>query len=101
MVHELVSGEYAAVAISALSRSDVQDRWRRAPDRTESSGKDLLFRPVESPAQRRRLLHEIRDNSTDWAPEAVFCTLRTLINLGRVVPQDLIEILGSRRPVDS
>ncbi|MGH3769423.1 MAG: hypothetical protein ACRDS0_20200 [Pseudonocardiaceae bacterium] len=73
---------------TSLSRSEVQDRWRNAPDRSETSGFELAAWPVGSAEECRALVSAVRDNPEEWAPEAVFCTLRSLITLRRISIDD-------------
>jgi hypothetical protein len=91
---ELMDHKFFGFVISPLSRAETEDRWRSAPDRAELRGVDLAFRSVVSVQDCRELLKEIRNNRTDWSPEAIFCTLRTLLSLGRVDPRDLARVFG-------
>ena len=44
-----------------LASAEIQDRWRNAPDRSESSGEGLMIWPVQSHAECRQLLATIRE----------------------------------------
>ena len=73
---------------------EVQDRWRAAPDRSESSGTELVVRSVRNPEECRALVAEMDRNLSDWAPEAVFCTLRTLVTLRRISGRAILDVLS-------
>lgn len=75
-----------------LSRTEVQDRWRNSPDRSETTGFELEAWPVRSSSECRKLLTAIRDNPADWSPEAVFSTLRSLIALRRITADQISQV---------
>lgn len=84
---------FGSVELPYTSR-EVQDRWRTAPDRSESSGTELLVRSVQNRQACRELVLEIKLDESNWAPEAVFCTLRTLITLRRISSLEILEVLS-------
>ncbi|WP_328476215.1 hypothetical protein OHA21_21325 [Actinoplanes sp. NBC_00393] len=81
--------------LSPDSRGDLQAAWRQAPDRAESAGSDLEFHSVRTPADTQRLLRRIVDERADWAPEAVFCTTRSILARRLLRPAVVSRILAS------
>ena len=81
-----------------LASAEIQDRWRNAPDRSESSGEGLMIWPVQSHAECRQLLATIRDNPSDWSPEAIFSTLRSLIVLRKISTEDVRQAMSANLP---
>jgi hypothetical protein len=77
-----------------LSRGELQDAWRQAPDRSESAGSGLDFHSVRTRSDAQRLLHKIADEAEEWAPEAVFCTVRSMLVRNLVTPSAVSRILG-------
>lgn len=94
---DLLDFKFFGYLETSLSRADVQDRWRGASDRSETTGHDLVAWPVETRADCRELLNALRNESAQWAPEAVFATLRSLIVLRRLVAADINQFLSSQK----
>ena len=90
---DLLDFKFFGFVNTPLSRSEVQDRWRNAPDRSETSGLELSVWPVRSPDECAKLLSEMRDNPADWSPEAVFCSIRSLISLRRISADELSRMM--------
>jgi hypothetical protein len=86
---DLLDFKFFGYVVTSLSRSEVQERWRNAPDRSEVAGFELSFWPVESSDDSKALLTTIKDDRTNWSPEAVFCTVRSLLTLRRISIGDL------------
>jgi len=91
---DILDHKFFGMAITPLSRAEIQDRWRNAPDRSETIGNELAFRPVQTRSECLRLLETIKENSDEWAPEAAFSSIRSLLTLRRVAPADVTKILG-------
>jgi len=90
---DLLDFKFFGFIDTPLSCSEAQDRWRNAPDRSEISGLDLSVWPVRSADDCAALLSEVRDNPEDWSPEAVFCSIRSLIALRRVSADELSRVM--------
>ena len=86
---DILDHKFFGFALVPLSREELQDRWRNAPDRAEAAGTELIFHPIQNHTECRILLSSILKNTHDWAPEAVFSTIRTLITLRKVAHKDL------------
>ena len=93
---DILDHKFFGSAITPLSRPELQDRWRKAPDRSETVGNELIFYPIHSHRECTRLLNTINANSIDWAPEAVFSTIRSLLTLRRISAGDLTKAFGRR-----
>jgi hypothetical protein len=93
---DLLDYKFFGLAITSLSRGEVEDRWRHAPDHKESMGTTLPFELVRSRGDCRRLLRSLKEKPDDWAPEAVFSTIRSLIVLRRVRPADIATVFRER-----
>ncbi|GIF00981.1 hypothetical protein Ari01nite_84450 [Paractinoplanes rishiriensis] len=83
--------------VSPLSRHDLQDAWRHAPDRSETAGSTLDFQPVRTKSDVRRLLRKIVTEADDWAPEAVFCTVRSILARRLLRPAEVTKILSTNK----
>ncbi|WP_433495483.1 hypothetical protein ACQP26_09470 [Micromonospora sp. CA-248089] len=94
---DLRDHKFFGYVLTRLSRSDLQDAWRHAPDRTESTGSDLDFHSVQTEADTRRLLRRVVDEAERWAPEAVFCAIRSVLVRRLLPPAEVSRILRSRR----
>ena len=94
---DLLDHKFFGVAISPLSSSEVQARWTAATDRSEADGALLDIRPARSREDCRAILSTIRGNPEDWAPEATFSTVRSLLCLGRIGERDLLHVFGRPR----
>ncbi|MBB5868420.1 hypothetical protein F4553_001799 [Allocatelliglobosispora scoriae] len=81
--------------LTGLSRDELQNAWRQAPDRSESASSGLDFHSVQTKADTRRLLQRIVDETEDWAPEAVFCTIRSVLVRRLLLPSEVSSILAS------
>lgn len=81
-----------------LSVSELKARWAEAPDRHEAS--NLIFIPIETKRQVLDLVSDMCLNRSDWAAEALFCTIRTLICLRRVRFEEVAKRLhnATRQP---
>lgn len=90
---ELLDFKFFGSVETSLSRADVQNRRRHAPDR-ESAGHQLEEWPVASTSDCRRLFTAIRDKPSDWSPEAIFGTIRSLLTLNLISAEDVIRALG-------
>jgi hypothetical protein len=88
---DVLDFKFFGVVESSLSRSEVRDRWRNAPDRAEAKGFELIEWPITSREECLKLLNSIRDCNTDWSPEAIFCTVRSLLTLRRVSAEEFAE----------
>jgi hypothetical protein len=76
---DLLDHKFFGYAVTPLSGAEVLNRWRSAPDRSESKGDNLDLRPVDSPTACRSLIESISTDHDEWSPEATFSTLRTLL----------------------
>ena len=86
--------------VTRLSRDELQDSWRHAPDRSESAGTGIEYYSVRTEADTRRLLQETVAEADHWAPEAIFCTVRSVLVRRLLAPSDVRRILavnGQRR----
>lgn len=84
-------------AVTHLSRDELRYAWRHAPDRIESAGSDVEFHSVRTRADTRRLLRRIVDEAEQWAPEAVFCTVRSMLVRDLLSASEVRKILAVAR----
>jgi hypothetical protein len=94
---ELLDHKFFGLAISPLSCSEAQERWRNAHDRPESTGTTMSFYPTTSRVECMDLVTLIRDHPDDWSPEAIFATIRSLLTLRRIKPGDLAGAFSRAR----
>ena len=90
---DLLDHKFFGYAVSPLSYREVLDRWQRASDRSESGGAELTSFPLRTGADVVALVREIVHHAEDWAPEATFCTIRSLLASRRLSPKDLLRVL--------
>jgi hypothetical protein len=90
---DLLDFKFFGHVVTPLSYSEVQSRWREAPDRSETTGAELIRWPVQSLAECRRVLTAIRDNPDRWSPEAIFSTVRSLVTLRRITINDVVHLV--------
>ena len=92
---DLLDYKFFGLGTTLMSRSEVEECWRSAPDRAEAqSAAGAAFFDVSSHSAARRLLSLIGNQQGDWAPEAVFSTVRSLLHLRRVSERDLLAHFG-------
>lgn len=84
---DLLDFKFFGHAVTPLSSGAFTARHQDAPDRSE--GDSLVLFDVSTRARCRSLLQAMRSNPNDWSPEAVVCTLRSLLTLRRITPSDL------------
>jgi len=93
---ELLDHKFFGLAVTPLSRGEVEYRLRSAKDfLAESTG--VQFYPVETHQDCVVLLRLITQQRLDWSPEAVFSTIRSLLVLRRLRPSDLVNTFAERR----
>jgi hypothetical protein len=91
---DLLDHKFFGLVTTSLSEAEVTERWRAAQDAREADPTGLVSYPIHSPGARRALLASIRDNPTDWAPETLFCTIRSLTVLGQISPRTIEQVFG-------
>jgi hypothetical protein len=97
---DLLDYKFFGSGTTQMSRSEVEECWRSAPDRAEAqSAGGAMFFDVSSRRAARQLLDLIGDQQGDWAPEAVFSTVRSLLYLRLVSERDLLAHFGGTRRV--
>jgi hypothetical protein len=91
---DVLDFKFFGIVETSLSRSESQERWRNAPDRSETLGMRLDAWPVGSKGDCKNLLMAIRDNVADWSPEAAFCTIRSLVVLRKISANGLSVVVS-------
>lgn len=86
--------KFFGFAQTPLTASDVKYRWQHAPDRSEN--RDIYFVGVSSTQACLRFWAEVVSNTSEWSPEALLCTMRSLLISGKLTPSDLLEISRKR-----
>jgi hypothetical protein len=84
---DLLDFKFFGYAVTSLSSGELANRHQAAPDRSE--GEVFATFDVSTHARCGALLQSMRANPSDWSPEAVVCTLRTLLALRRILLSDL------------
>jgi stress response protein SCP2 len=79
---DVLDHKFFGLAQSSLSRTEIENRWRNAKDNFEAAR--LTFHRIATKNDCAQLLAEIRRHPNEWAPEAVFCTVRSLLGLKRL-----------------
>lgn len=90
---DLLDFKFFGLFETSLTEPEIRERWRHAPDRAESLHADTV--QVGSRAECIELLVRMRENASDWSPEAVFCTVRSLIVLRRITTDDVLNVAAS------
>lgn len=90
---DLLDYKFFGYAATSLSFAEVERRWQQAPDRHETSGTALARFPFRSKEDCMKILADIRSSDGDWATEAAFCTIYTMIVLGRLRVDDVLSLL--------
>lgn len=80
--------KFFGYAVSSLAEAEIRRQWEHAPDRQENQ--QLVFHQVETPQQAERLWASIVAEAGYWAPEALFCTARSLLLRGHLNPSRLL-----------
>jgi hypothetical protein len=90
---EILDHKFFGLAITPLSRGEVEYRLRTAKDfLAESTG--VQFHPVQTRQDCLHLLRLIKKSWVKWSPEAIFSTIRSLLVLQRLRPSDLVDTFG-------
>lgn len=92
----LLDYKFFGVAETSLSANQVESRWREAQDRSEAS--DLISVSIKTKLECLALVEKLVAEEDEWSPEAIFCTIRTLLCLGRIRPEDVISAASRRSP---
>jgi len=77
--------------ITPLSRGDVKQHWMAAPDRHESW--ELIFFDTSNKEQCLEIVRMIDEQRSDWASEGILCTIRSLLHLRKITPDELKRAL--------
>jgi hypothetical protein len=81
--------------ITPMAVSEIRYRWEHAADRAEN--REIHFVGLSSRDACRRFWSEIVSDTSEWAPEALLCTMRSLLVLGKLSPEDLLRLSHRRR----
>ncbi len=85
---DICDHKFFGYAVTKLAENEVRNRWENSPDRHENS--ELHFFSVETRSMATVFWLKVLPVSESWAPEALFCTARTLALYGKLLPEDLL-----------
>jgi hypothetical protein len=93
--NRILDCKFFGYIITSLSREQVTFRYEKAPDRKEHWGEEPEFLDTSSKGKCIEIIRDIMMDMDDWASEAVLCTIRALLHLGKISEKDLdtLELL--------
>ena len=78
--------------INGMSRAEVRRLWTNAPDRHESW--DINFRDSSNREQCLKIIQDIIANREEWGSECILCTIRSLLHMKKISPEDFESLLA-------